>query len=152
MRLNCSFRIQHSMKRYWAQQEHQLVMSMSYATNFSEPIKGCGAWPTPPCKDCLHMPQSQLSIWSMTSESRQVPSRGYWWEISGKLAINWMTGSPAPGVDILSWKCMCVCQAPHCECLVNGLKCTELCCLQDYSNVRTKKDEQQQKKSSDDEV
>ena len=71
-----------------------------------------------------------------------------------KLAINWITGSPAPEVvlGLLSCKCRRVCQAPDCECLVNAHKCTDVCCLQDCSNVRTDVDEQQEQDSSDDEV
>ena len=53
-----------------------------------------------------------------------------------KLTINWMTGSPAP----------------DCECLMNGLRCTDACCLQDCSNMKPEVDEQHEQDSSDDEA
>ena len=71
-----------------------------------------------------------------------MPSHGHGWELSddGKLTINWMTGSqlqrlfwgssPEVVLGLFSLKRRCVFQAPDCECLVNALKCTVVCCLQ----------------------
>ncbi|KAG0713846.1 hypothetical protein GWK47_015283 [Chionoecetes opilio] len=50
----------------------------------------------------------------------------------GKLAVNWMRGSPAPDafMQLLSCKCVRSCGTPKCTCLSNGLKCTDMCRLQ----------------------
>jgi hypothetical protein len=56
----------------------------------------------------------------------------------GKLDILWMTGSPAPQaiLEFISCKCSRICQLPGCQCLSNGLKCTEECRLQNCSNMK----------------
>ena len=75
-------------------------------------------------------------------------------ESSVTMANSLLTGSPAHEVvlELLSWKCRCACKAPDCECLVSALKCTNVCCLQDCSNMRPEVDEQQEHDSLDDEV
>ena len=54
----------------------------------------------------------------------------------GKLAVNWMRGSPAPDavLQLLSCKCVRSCELPKCTCLSNGLKCTDMCRLQTCQN------------------
>ena len=54
----------------------------------------------------------------------------------GKLAVNWMRGSPAPDavMQLLSCKCVQSCELPKCTCLSNGLKCTDMCRLQTCQN------------------
>ena len=83
-----------------------------------------------------------------------MPSHGHDWEFSdeGKLAINWTTGSPAPGVvlELLSYKYRRLSGSK----LRVPCQCTQMhvCYLQDCSNVRTEVDEWQGQDSSDDEV
>lgn len=47
-----------------------------------------------------------------------------------------MDGQPVPEavLDLLSCKCSKKCAIPRCICLANGLKCTDMCKLQDYEN------------------
>ena len=56
----------------------------------------------------------------------------------GELQINWMTGAPAPNIvlDFLSCKCKKLCKLPSCQCMVNGLSCTQACTLQDCKNMK----------------
>ncbi|KAG0723823.1 hypothetical protein GWK47_041860 [Chionoecetes opilio] len=57
---------------------------------------------------------------------------GWMTDEDGKLAVNWMRGSPAPDavMQLLSCKCVRSCELPKCTCLSNGLKCTDMCRLQ----------------------
>ena len=54
-----------------------------------------------------------------------------------------MAGSPAPDVvlQLLSCKCPKVCHPVKCECIENGLKCTEACKLQTCSNMAAEDEE-----------
>lgn len=97
----------------------------------------------PPCEDCLFMhslrANYQSGVWHRALEQRPRipnPSGHGWCDEDGKLAICWMTGSPAPDViiEFLSCKCTSVCKLPNCQCLTNGLKCTITCKLQDCNN------------------
>ena len=60
----------------------------------------------------------------------------------GNLAIDWMSGSPAPQavLDLLSCKCTRTCRQPTCECVINGLKCTDMCRLSDCENQPSTED------------
>ncbi|KAG0712538.1 hypothetical protein GWK47_018270 [Chionoecetes opilio] len=53
---------------------------------------------------------------------------GWMTDEDGKLAVNWMRGSPAPDavMQLLSCKCVRSCELPKCTCLSNGLKCTDM--------------------------
>jgi len=70
----------------------------------------------------------------------QIPSPVYHgWSLDGNsLVIDWMSGEPAPKavLELLSCQCKKNCQIPSCPCMSNGLKCTELCKLQECSNWR----------------
>ncbi len=53
-----------------------------------------------------------------------------------QLIVDWMDGQPAPQaiLDLLACNCPRNCELPKCECMVNGLKCTEMCRLLDCDN------------------
>ena len=101
----------------------------------------------PPCKDCLinHALRAnyQAAIWRRCLEQEpQVPrpvGRGWKMENAGdteQLVVHWMDSQPAPQaiLDLLACNCAKKCELPKCECMVNGLKCTDMCRLQDCEN------------------
>ena len=47
-----------------------------------------------------------------------------------------MSGSPSPKavIELLACTCRGVCRSNTCECILNGLKCSDLCRLADCSN------------------
>ena len=53
-----------------------------------------------------------------------------------ELQIDWMDGLPAPEavLKLMSCKCVSACREPNCPCLANGLRCTDMCKLQDCDN------------------
>ena len=53
-----------------------------------------------------------------------------------ELQFDWMEGRPAPEavLDLLACRCTRSCKLPNCVCLVNGLKCTDMCTLKDCNN------------------
>ena len=61
---------------------------------------------------------------------------GWTTDDDGKLAIEWMSGSPAPDavLQLLTCKCTRSCKLSECTCLTNGLKCTDMSKLQTCSN------------------
>ena len=72
-----------------------------------------------------------------------------------------MTGLPAPDVvlDLLCCRCRQVCEAPTCECLANGLRCSGGCnCYPEKCSNRNEEEEDeeeecdQEEDSSDDEI
>ena len=106
-----------------------------------QPKKGeVGSGQLPPYEDCLFMhslrANYQAGVWRRAlEECPSIPNpsgHGRCYE-DGKLTICWRTGSPAPDVitEFLSCMCTSVCKLPNCQCLVNGLKCTVTCKLQD---------------------
>ncbi|KAG0712501.1 hypothetical protein GWK47_018337 [Chionoecetes opilio] len=71
----------------------------------------------------------------------------------GKLAVNWMRGSPAPDAVMQTtvlqvWRS---CELPKCTCLSNGLKCTDMCRLQTWARTRLLKKRGPVDKQSDSE-
>ena len=98
----------------------------------------------PPCADCLfkHACRAnyQAAIWKRSLERcPEIPSPirfGWCQEETDKLAIDWMSGQPAPTaiLELLSCSCTRSCKLPNCSCLVNGLKCTDMCKLLDCEN------------------
>ena len=56
----------------------------------------------------------------------------------GKLAINWMRTPLAPDavLALIACRCMHVYKLPDCTCFSNGLKCTDLCKLQNCGNKK----------------
>ncbi|KAK3735047.1 hypothetical protein QZH41_001743 [Actinostola sp. cb2023] len=97
----------------------------------------------PPCADCLfkHACRAnyQAAIWKRSLECCPVipsPIRLGWCQEENQLAIDWMSGEPAPTaiLELLSCSCKRSCKLPSCSCLVNGLKCTDMCKLLDCEN------------------
>jgi len=113
----------------------------------------------PPCKDSLHMhsirANYQAAIWHRSLQANpDVPSpvecHGRELDDDQQLKINWMTGAPAPDaiLDFLFCKSKRSCVLPACDCMANGLKCSEACILQTCDNM--KEDEQEQELQIDD--
>ena len=63
-----------------------------------------------------------------------------WREDGDHFAIYWKSGDPAPAaeLELLSFSCTRSCQLPTCSCLVNGLKCTDVCKLLDSVTTEVK--------------
>ena len=63
---------------------------------------------------------------------------------NGKLASEWMRGTPAPDavLQLLSCKCVRSCKLPDCTCLANGLKCTDMCKVQICNNLPVEDEEE----------
>ena len=103
----------------------------------------------PPCRDCLvkHAQRAayQAAIWKRALEADpSVPSpvgRGWHWESKNDrahLAVDWMSGQPAPQavLDLLACTCPTRCKLPKCVCIASGLKCTDMCKLTTCDNQR----------------
>ena len=101
----------------------------------------------PPCRDCLEKhalrANYQAGIWRRCLEQNpQVPSPvGRGWKIEkegadNQLVVHWMDEQPAPQavLDLLACNCPRKCELPRCECMANGLKCTDMCRLPDCEN------------------
>ena len=100
----------------------------------------------PPCRDCLHhhckRANYQTAVWKNALTNNQVPGpAGYGWALESgesgqRLDIVWMSGSPAPKamIELLACTCKRVCKSNTCECILNGLKCSDLCRVADCSN------------------
>ena len=67
-----------------------------------------------------------------------------------------MTSAPAPDVvlEFLSCKYKKSCRLPSCQCMANGLKCTQACILQDWGNMNEEEEigDMQEDSDSDDEA
>jgi len=104
----------------------------------------------PPCEDCLYMhamrANYQAGIWRASLQQHpQVPSpveHGWARNDGGQLTVEWMQGSPAPEavLQLLSCNCSRRCKLPECQCMSNGLKCTNLCKLQTCDNQPEEED------------
>ncbi|KAL8594843.1 hypothetical protein ACOMHN_016084 [Nucella lapillus] len=101
----------------------------------------------PPCQDCLwkHAQRAnyQAGLWRRCLENDpQAPDPvGSGWtveRVDGKdiLAIDWMNVQPAPDavLELLACSCRKECTTEVCVCLMNGLKCTDMCKLQTCDN------------------
>lgn len=97
----------------------------------------------PSCKDSLakHLQRAnfQAAICKRCLQTHpQTPNPvGKGWKLEdGRLVIDWMDGPAAPQavLDLLSCKCSRSCKLPSCECLMYGLKCTDMCRLMDCAN------------------
>ena len=108
----------------------------------------------PPWEDTLQQHTLRANyptaIWRHNLESVPdipAPSEGHRWVVNNneELTIQWMTGVPAPYAVLCSISCRCAqsCSKTDCSCMLNGLRCSELCKLQsciimaqDVSDVR----------------
>ena len=97
----------------------------------------------PPCQDTLtkHILRSnyQAAIWRRSHLNNAIiPSpieRGWKLETTSdggsKINIDWMDNEPAPKsvLELICCTCRCSrkCKTPKCECINNGLKCTDVC-------------------------
>ena len=101
----------------------------------------------PPCRDYLaqHVQRAnyQAAIWQRCPEQNPaIPSpEGRGWKIEKEgnvdhLVVHWMTSHPAPQaiLDMLACNCTKKCALPRCVCMVNGLKCTDMCKLKNCDN------------------
>ena len=85
-------------------------------------------------------PNYQAGIWRCSLQQHPlVPSpvkRGWVRNDDGQLTVEWMRGSPAPDAVLQLLLCNCSrrCKLPECQCMSNGLKCTNLCKLQTCDN------------------
>lgn len=64
---------------------------------------------------------------------------------------HWMDGQPAPEaiLDLLACNCARKCELPKCSCMANGLKCTDMCKLQDCENQASFYQEDEEIESED---
>ena len=94
----------------------------------------------PTCADALHKhclrANYQALIWRHSLDSNpEIPHpSAHGWKIEyiggcEELIIDWIDGATAPYsvLSLLSCKCSRKCILPHCTCLFNGLKCSEMC-------------------------
>ena len=53
-----------------------------------------------------------------------------------ELVFDWMDSKPAPdaSLELLACRCSRSCKLPNCVCLLNGLKCTDMCTLKECNN------------------
>ena len=100
----------------------------------------------PPCKDSLYQHtlranyQSAILSRSLLSNIQApLPQNNHGWILgeAGTLNIKWMSGKPAPDaiLEFISCTCFCKCDVSSCPCVLNSLKCTSECKLQDCKNV-----------------
>ena len=100
----------------------------------------------PPCQDSLYKhcrrANYQAAIWKNSLRNNDIPSPvGHGWSLVNdgaqeRLVIDWMSGLPAPTAVIELMSCMCkkACNDDSCDCIRNGLKCSDLCRLITCSN------------------
>ena len=98
----------------------------------------------PPCKDCLFMhdlrANYQAAISRRCLQAQPVsPSPldcGWTSDKESNLVIDWMRFSLVPSsvLQLLSSNCARSCELSNCNCLSNGLRCTEMCKLQTCDN------------------
>ena len=97
----------------------------------------------PPCRDMLrkHSQRAnyQAAVWKRCLERCPVippPEGAGWCTEDEKLVVDWMGGQPAPQavLELLSCQCSRACKPPSCSCIANGLKCTDMCRLQECTN------------------
>ena len=105
----------------------------------------------PPCEDCLTLHAKRANYqaaiwWRSLQASPETPSpSGHGWIVcpDGNLTIKWMNGEPAPDVvlEFLSCNCPRVCKLPNCECMANGMFCTDSCKVSTCQNMKDDDDD-----------
>ena len=100
----------------------------------------------PPCQDSLYKhcrrANYQAAIWKNSLRNNDIPSPvGHGWSLVNdgaqeRLVIDWMSGLLAPTAVIELMSCMCkkACNDGSCDCIRNGLKCSDLYRLITCSN------------------
>ena len=97
----------------------------------------------PPCRDSLknHILRAnyQCFIWRKCLEqSLDIPDlEDHGWKCeSGLVSCIWKNGLPAPNavLSLLSCDCKRWCVEGKCTCMVNGIKCTDMCSLKTFGN------------------
>jgi len=100
----------------------------------------------PPCRDSLFQhtlrANYQAAIWRQSLiqlPDIPDPTDGHGWSrnVDASISIHWMTGSPAPDIvlALIACKCARYCVPQDCSCIINGLKCTAACKLQNCTNT-----------------
>ncbi|KAG0727336.1 hypothetical protein GWK47_034858 [Chionoecetes opilio] len=87
----------------------------------------------------MHRAQkNQAAIWRRSLQSQPFVAKtqqtGLETDEDGKLAVNWMRGSPSTRCCYAAFCPASVgrsCELPKCTCLSNGLKCTDMCRVTD---------------------
>ena len=71
-----------------------------------------------------------------------------------QLVVHWMDGQPAlqAVLDLLACNCPRKCELPRCECMANGLKCTDMCRLPDCENQASTLNNEESADEQDDEM
>ena len=82
----------------------------------------------------------QAAIWRQSLKRLpgiSEPSAGHGWELNteGDLTIQWMTGEAAPNAVLSLISCKCTWRLFRLSCMLNGLKCTIACKLQNCCNM-----------------
>ena len=97
----------------------------------------------PSCKDTLrkHILRAnfQAYIWRTCFEfypATSNPENHGWKQNNDSLVFDWMEGAPAPKavLEFLSCNCRRTCSPSNCACILNGLKCTDMCRLAECTN------------------
>lgn len=116
----------------------------------------------PPCQDSLrkhcNRANYQAAVWRNSLRNNDVPSPvGHGWSLvkdedQDKLVIDWMNGLPAPRaiLELIACTCKKACKDDSCDCIRNGLKCTDLCRLTTCSNQQDEDDDLQAHLDEDD--
>ena len=100
----------------------------------------------PPCRDCLkkqcQRANYQAAVWKNSLRNNEVPTpvgKGWFLETNAhgeRLETDWMDGLPAPRavIELIACTCKKSCDETTCDCILNGLKCSDLCRLTTCSN------------------
>ena len=101
----------------------------------------------PPCHDCLRKHTQwanyQPGLWrrSLSNNAQALNPTGNGWTLetvdsNDILAIDWMHVQLAPDavLELLACSCPKECIIESCACLINNLKCTDMCKLKTFAN------------------
>ena len=114
----------------------------------------------PPCQNSLRQhclrANYQAHVWRQAlipCTNIGPPEHNGWEMTDGLLAVRWMTCKPAPEevLELLSCDCRRKCVRGSCECIDNGLKCTEACRFSNCDNFEEESDEILEDGDSDEE-
>ena len=119
----------------------------------------------PSCRDSLvkHSQRAnyQAAKWKRCLlQNPQVPSPvGKGWKIereegAEQLVIDWMAGKPAPEaiLELLSCNCTKNCSSTRCVCVANGMRCNDMCRLQNCDNQPSAEEEEESNPEDEEEM